>query len=161
MESPHDVHHGSTDWTLFPMAVSATSHCITGCAIGEVIGLLIGTAAGFANHTTIIVSVCLSFLFGYSLSMLPLLRHGLSFRQALPIILAADTLSIITMELVDNLIMAFVPGAMGAGLTNKIYWITMPLSLVAAFVVAVPVNWALLAHGKGHALTHQHHHSAD
>lgn len=140
------------------MAVSATLHCITGCAIGEVIGMLIGTAVGLANHTTIVLSVGLSFIFGYSLSMLPLLRRGLSFRQALPVILAADTLSITTMELVDNLIMAYVPGAMGAGLTNKIYWITMPLSLIAAFIVAVPVNWALLVRGKGHALTHQYHH---
>jgi hypothetical protein len=140
------------------MAVSATLHCITGCAIGEIIGLIIGTIIGLSTGANIALAVVLSFLFGYSLSMLPLLKNGLSFKKALPIILAADTLSILTMEIVDNSVMAAVPGAMGAGLVNPLYWITMPLSLVAAFFVAVPINKYLLNRGKGHALVHEYHH---
>src|SRR6478752_1353523 len=140
------------------MAVSATLHCLTGCAIGEIAGLLIGTAAGLANGWTIALSVALAFFFGYTLSTLPLVKAGLSVGAALTIVLAADTLSIATMEVTDNLVMALIPGAMNAGLVNVVFWIGMMISLTAAFFAAYPVNRYLLQRGKGHALLHQHHH---
>lgn len=152
-EHMHHEHGASTQ----SMAVSTTLHCITGCAIGEIIGLIIGTIIGLSTGANIALAFGLSFVFGYSLSMLPLLKNGLSFKKALPIILAADTLSILTMEIVDNSIMAVIPGAMNAGLVNPLYWSTMPLSLIAAFIVAVPVNKYLLTRGKGHALVHEYH----
>ena len=143
------------------MAISATLHCLTGCAIGEVVGLLIGTALAFSNLKTVVLSIALSFVFGYTLSTLPLLRHGLTAKQAFTLVLAADTLSIVTMEITDNLVMVTVPGAMNAGLNNVLFWVTMPLSLVAAFVVAVPVNQWLMTRGKGHALVHEYHEDHD
>lgn len=139
------------------MAVSATLHCLLGCSIGEVAGLILGTALAFSNAKTIAISVVLSFIFGYTLSTLPLRKHGLSIKQAFTLVLAADTLSILTMEIVDNTVMAVIPGAMNAGLNNALFWLTMPLSLAAAFVVAVPVNQFLLNRGKGHALVHEYH----
>jgi len=139
------------------MAVSATLHCLTGCSIGEILGLTIGSIANLANGPNIALSVALSFIFGYTLSLLPLREGGMPWRKALGVVLAADTLSIITMEIVDNTVMAAVPGAMNANLVNPKYWITMPISLVAAFLVAVPVNLYLLQHGKGHAIIHEHH----
>ena len=153
--SRHDAHHemGSTN----AMAVSATLHCLTGCAIGEVLGLMIGTALGLGNLATIVIAVALAFLFGYTLSTLPLLRAGLGLGAALAVVLAADTLSIATMELVDNLVMAVIPGAMEAGLVNPVFWLSMMLALTVAFFAAWPVNRHLLARGKGHALTHGFH----
>ncbi|WP_240340746.1 DUF4396 domain-containing protein [Nocardioides sp. SYSU D00038] len=151
---PHDA-HGSHDG-LTAMAVSATLHCLTGCAIGEVLGMLIGTAAGLATGWTIALSVSLAFLLGYALSTLPLLRAGLAVPTALGVVLAADTLSILTMEVVDNAVMALVPGAMDAGLVNPTFWWAMALALAVAFVAAVPVNRLLLQRGRGHALTHAH-----
>jgi hypothetical protein len=139
------------------MAVSATLHCLTGCAIGEIVGMLIGTAAGLANGTTVAISVVLAFCFGYTLSTLPLLRAGMAVGAALQLVLAADTLSILTMEVVDNLVMLVVPGAIDAGLVNVVFWWSLMLALVIAFVAAYPVNSALLRRGKGHALTHEHH----
>jgi hypothetical protein len=139
------------------MAISATLHCLTGCAIGEILGLIIGTALALSNGRTIALSIVLSFIFGYSLSTLPLLKNGLSMKQALRVVLAADTLSILAMEITDNTVMAVVPGAMNAGLTNLLFWVTMPISLVAAFIVAVPVNQFLLQRGQGHALVHKYH----
>jgi hypothetical protein len=139
------------------MAISATLHCLAGCSIGEISGMIIGTAFGLGNSATVIISTALSFVFGYGLSTLPLLKRGLTFKQAFPVILAADTLSILTMEIVDNTVMVVVPGAMNAGLNNLLFWITMPISLAAAFVVAVPVNQYLLKRGKGHALVHEYH----
>jgi hypothetical protein len=139
------------------MAISATLHCLTGCAIGEILGLIIGTALALSNGRTIALSIALSFIFGYSLSTLPLLKNGLSMKQALRVVLAADTLSILAMEITDNTVMAVVPGAMNAGLTNLLFWVTMPISLVAAFIVAVPVNQFLLQRGQGHALVHKYH----
>ncbi len=139
------------------MAISATLHCLTGCAIGEIAGLIIGTSAGLNNAATIAISVGLAFVFGYSLSTLPLLKSGLALRAALTVVLAADTLSILTMEIVDNAVMAVLPGAMNAGLVNVVFWVGMMLSLGAAFVAAFPVNRYLLGRGKGHALTHQYH----
>jgi len=143
--------------SLNAMALSATLHCLTGCAIGEIAGLVIGTAVGLSNASTIALSIALAFLFGYSLSLLPLLNAGLPLRNALVVVLAADTLSILTMELVDNAVMAAIPGAMNAGLVNVTFWIGMMISLAVAFVAAFPVNRILLKRGKGHALTHAYH----
>jgi hypothetical protein len=142
------------------MALSATLHCLTGCAIGEIVGLMIGTALGLSNVATIAIAVALAFLFGYSLSTLPLLKAGLAVGAALSVVLAADTLSILTMEIVDNVVMAVIPGAMNAGLVNPIFWIGMMIALTAAFVAAYPVNRYLLNKGKGHALTHEYHHAS-
>jgi hypothetical protein len=139
------------------MAVSATLHCLTGCAIGEILGLMIGTAMGLGNVATIALAITLAFAFGYTLSTLPLLRAGLGVGAALTVVLAADTLSIAVMELVDNAVVAVVPGAMDAGLVNPTFWLSMMLALTVAFFAAWPVNRALLARGKGHALTHGYH----
>lgn len=138
-------------------AISATLHCLTGCAIGEVMGLVIGEALGWSNIQTIVLSVALAFFFGYSLSVLPLLKARVALSAALGLVLAADTLSILTMEVVDNGVMAIVPGAMEAGLVNPIFWISMSIALTAAFVAAFPVNLYLLRRGKGHALMHEYH----
>lgn len=142
------------------MAASATLHCLTGCAIGEILGLIIGTAIGLSIGWTIALAVSLAFLFGYTLSTLPLVKAGLGFWAALSIVLAADTLSIATMEVVDNAVMAAIPGAMDSGLVNPLFWIGMMIALTAAFFAAFPVNRYLLQRGKGHALTHQYHHGA-
>ena len=142
------------------MAVSATLHCLTGCAIGEILGLIIGTALGLTTIATIALAVGLAFLFGYTLSTLPLLKAGLAVGTALSVVLAADTLSIATMEIVDNAVMAVIPGAMDAGLVNPVFWIGMMIALTAAFFAAYPVNRHLLRRGKGHALTHQYHGTA-
>src|SRR5829696_1817779 len=152
----HHTDHGSDGGGMASMAGSATLHCLTGCAIGEILGLMIGTAVGLAIGATIALSVALAFLFGYTLSSLPLLRGGLTFGAALKLVLAADTVSILTMEVVDNLVMAVIPGAMNAGLVNAVFWLSMSISLVAAFLAAYPVNRYLLSRGKGHALTHEH-----
>ena len=148
-----DHQMGSTN----AMAVAATLHCLTGCAIGEVLGLMVGTALGWGNLATIAIAIGLAFLFGYALSTLPLLRAGLGLGAALGIVLAADTLSIATMELVDNAVVAVIPGAMDAGLVNPTFWLSMMLALTVAFFAAWPVNRYLLSRGKGHALTHGYH----
>ncbi len=139
------------------MAANATLHCLTGCAIGEILGLMIGTAMGLATGTTIALAVGLAFLFGYALSTVPLVQAGLGFFAALSVVFAADTLSIATMEIVDNLVMALIPGAMDAGLVNPIFWVGMMVALAVAFVAAFPVNRYLIDKGKGHALTHHYH----
>ncbi|HEU5037798.1 MAG TPA: DUF4396 domain-containing protein [Nocardioides sp.] len=158
-EHQHEQHerHGAG---LDTMAVSATLHCLTGCAIGEIAGMLIGTAAGVGNAVTVPLSIALAFVFGFTLSSLPLLRAGLDVGAALKVVVAADTLSILTMEVVDNLVMVLVPGAMDAGLVNVVFWLSMALSLAVAFAAAFPVNRALLRRGKGHALTHEYHDGA-
>ncbi|MGH3355967.1 MAG: DUF4396 domain-containing protein [Nocardioidaceae bacterium] len=148
----------TTSNNLNSMAANATLHCLTGCAIGEIVGLMIGTAMGLSNTVTIALAVVLAFLFGYTLSTLPLLQAGLTFFGALSVVFAADTLSIAVMELTDNLVMALIPGAMDAGLVNPVFWLGMMIALAAAFVAAYPVNRHLINKGKGHALTHQHHH---
>ncbi|WP_300683372.1 DUF4396 domain-containing protein [Nocardioides sp.] len=159
--SGHEMHgtHGTHDdpGALTSMAVAATLHCLTGCAIGEIAGLIIGTAAGIGNVGTIVISTALAFVFGFSLSSLPLLKAGLTVAATLSVVVAADTLSIATMEVVDNLVMAVIPGAMNAGLVNPTFWISMAISLAVAFVAAFPVNRILLARGQGHALTHRYH----
>ena len=154
-----DSGHGSSGG-LNAMAASATLHCLTGCAIGEIAGLMIGTAAGFSTGATIALAVGLAFLFGYALSTLPLIQAGLGFFAALSVVFAADTLSIITMEIVDNVVMAVIPGAMDSGLVNPIFWIGMMIALTAAFIAAFPVNRYLIDKGKGHALTHRFHDAA-
>jgi hypothetical protein len=159
----HHDHDHSADHThhemgsVNRMAASATLHCLTGCAIGEVAGLIIGTAAGLSNGVTIVISIALAFVFGFSLSSLPLLKAGLTVGAALSVVVAADTLSIATMEVVDNLVMAVIPGAMNAGLVNVVFWVGMMISLTVAFFAAYPVNRYLLQRGKGHALTHDYH----
>jgi uncharacterized protein DUF4396 len=160
------THHGQHDMSgtsgsVNSMAISATLHCLTGCAIGEIVGLMIGTALGLSNVATIAIAVALAFLFGYSFSTLPLLKAGLAVGTALSVVLAADTLSILTMEVVDNVVMAVIPGAMNAGLVNPIFWFGMIVALTAAFFAAFPVNRYLLQKGKGHALTHEYHGSGE
>ncbi|HWJ81751.1 MAG TPA: DUF4396 domain-containing protein [Nocardioides sp.] len=152
MHHDHDMTGGTR-----AMAVAATLHCLTGCAIGEIAGLMIGTAAGLGNGWTVAISIALAFVFGYALSTLPLVKGGLALSAALGLVLAADTLSILTMEVVDNLVVLVVPGAMDAGLVNPTFWVSLLLALGAAFVAAVPVNAYLLGRGKGHALTHGQH----
>ncbi len=138
-------------------ALSATLHCLTGCAIGEVLGMVIGTALGWSAWATVVLAVALAFLFGYSLTMLPLLRSGLALTAVLPLALAADTLSITVMEIVDNAVMLLVPGAMEAGVGSFLFWASLAFALAVAFVAAFPVNRYLIARGKGHAVVHQHH----
>jgi Domain of unknown function (DUF4396) len=140
---------------LTGVAISATLHCLTGCAIGEVAGMAIGTAAGFSNLGTVLLAVALAFLFGYTLTSLPLLRAGLALSAVIPIALASDTLSIATMEVVDNLIVVTIPGAMEAGLGDLLFWGSLSFSLVIAGMFAVPVNRWLIARGKGHAVVHE------
>jgi hypothetical protein len=144
--------------TLNRLAFSATAHCLTGCAIGEVLGLVIGTALGWGTVATIALAVVLAFFFGYLLTMLPLLRSGLALATVLPLAFASDTLSITIMEIVDNLIIVLIPGAMDAGLTSALFWGSLAFSLVVAFVAAFPVNRWLIARGKGHAVVHEYHH---
>lgn len=136
------------------MAASATLHCLTGCSIGEIVGLILSTALGWSNALGTAVAIALSFVFGYALSSVPLLRAGIPVKQALLLVLAADTVSIATMELVDNLVMWVVPGAMNARLLDLLFWVSMALSLALAYVAAYPVNKALLRRGKGHAIAH-------
>jgi hypothetical protein len=137
------------------MALSATLHCLTGCAIGEVLGMVIGTWLGFSELGTVALAVVLAFLFGYALTSLPLLRGGLPLAVVVPIALAADTLSIAVMEVVDNAIMLAVPGAMEAGVGSVLFWGSLSFALVVAGAVAYPVNRRLIARGKGHAVVHQ------
>jgi hypothetical protein len=143
--------------SLNRLAFSATAHCLTGCAIGEVLGLVIGMVLGWGNVATIALAVVLAFFFGYSLTMLPLLRSGLALATVLPIAFAADTLSITVMEIVDNLIILVIPGAMEAGLTSLLFWGSLAFALAVAFVAAFPVNRWLIARGKGHAVVHEYH----
>ena len=139
---------------LTAVSISATLHCLTGCAIGEVTGMAIGTAAGMSNGSMIALSIALAFLFGYALTSLPLLRAGLALATVIPIALASDTFSILTMEIVDNLIMVAIPGALHAGLGDLLFWGSLSFALAIAFVFAVPVNRRLIARGKGHAAVH-------
>ncbi len=148
--------HGNNA-SLNRLAFSATAHCLTGCAIGEVLGMVIGTTLGWGNVATIALAVALAFLFGYSLTMLPLLRSGMALGAVLPLAFASDTLSITVMEIVDNLIMLAVPGAMEAGPTSLLFWGSLAFALLVAGAAAFPVNRYLIARGKGHAVVHQHH----
>ncbi len=145
--------HGS----LNRVALSATLHCLTGCAIGEVLGMIIGTALGWGDWATIVLAVVLAFLFGYSLTMLPLLRSGIALGAAVPVALASDTVSIAIMEIVDNAIILLIPGAMEAGLADGLFWGSLAVALLIAGVAAYPVNRWLIARGRGHAVVHAYH----
>jgi hypothetical protein len=136
----------------------ATAHCLTGCAVGEILGLVVAAAFGWSSLPSIALAVVLAFAFGYALSLRPIVAAGVSFRRALGLALAADTISIATMELVDNGVVLAVPGAMEAGLADGLFWGSLALGLALAFVAAVPVNRALIARGRGHARVHELHH---
>jgi hypothetical protein len=138
-------------------AFSATLHCLTGCAIGEVLGIVIGTALGWSNVATIVLAIVLAFFFGYGMTILPLLRSGMALGAVLPLAFASDTLSITVMEIVDNLIIVVIPGAMDAGLGSLLFWGSLAFALAVAFVAAFPVNRYLISRGKGHAVVHKHH----
>ena len=145
--------HGS----LNRIAFVATAHCLTGCAIGEVLGMVVGTWLGWGDWETVALAVALAFTFGYGLTLVPLLRAGMGLAAAVPLALAADTLSIAVMEVVDNAVMLKVPGAMEAGLDAPLFWGSLAFALAVAFAVAFPVNRWLIARGRGHAVVHAHH----
>ena len=148
------THHRDHDGEL-RVALDATLHCLTGCAIGEIAGLAIGTALGFSNLGTIVLAVVLAFFFGYTLTSLPLLRAGLALAAVIPIALASDTLSIALMEIVDNAIVLLIPGAMDAGLDDVLFWGSLSVALVIAGAFALPLNRWLIARGRGHAVVHE------
>ena len=152
-----DAERGRRRLSLNRLALSATVHCLTGCAIGEVLGMIIGTALGWSDLATIVLAIALAFVFGYSLTMVPLLRGGLALGAAIPLALASDTISIAVMEIVDNAILVLIPGAMEAGLTDLLFWGSLAVALAIAGAVAFPVNRWLIARGKGHAVVHAHH----
>jgi hypothetical protein len=152
----HEHHELPTSGrALTDVAVSATLHCLTGCALGEIAGMAIGTALGFSDWGTVALAVALAFLFGYTLTSLPLLRAGFALAAVIPIALASDTFSIAVMEIVDNAVIVAVPGAMEAGLGSLLFWGALSFALAVAFVAAVPVNRWLIARGKGHAAVHR------
>ena len=148
------------DMSINRLAVVATLHCLSGCALGEIAGMVIGSIFNLPNLITILLAVFLAFIFGYLFSLIPILRNGLPFKKALLVVLAADSLSILTMEIADNIIMAIVPGAMEAHVFDPLFWGTLLMALFVGFWVTVPVNRYLLIKGKGHALVHgtMHHH---
>jgi Domain of unknown function (DUF4396) len=148
-------HHAET--SLNRLAASATTHCLTGCAIGEVLGVAIGTALGWKNLPTIVLAIVLAFFFGYAFTSWPLLRSGIALAAVVPIALAADTLSITVMEIVDNAILLVIPGAMEAGLGDLLFWASLAFALAVAWVAAFPVNRWLIARGRGHAVVHAQH----
>ncbi|GAB2966138.1 DUF4396 domain-containing protein [Saccharothrix stipae] len=154
----HEAHHAHAGGAGWRTAASATLHCLTGCAIGEVLGMVIGTALGWSALATIALAVALAFVFGYALTMRGVLKAGVGFRRALKVALAADTVSIIVMEVVDNGVMVVVPGAMDAGLASPLFWGALAFAFAVAFVVTVPVNKWLIGRGLGHAVVHAYHH---
>jgi hypothetical protein len=157
----HAHHHHAlptSGGALTALAFSATLHCLTGCAIGEVLGMVIGSALGWSEWATVALAVSLAFLFGYSLTSLPLLRAGLALGAVIPLALASDTVSIAIMEIVDNAIMLAIPGAMEAGLDNELFWGSLSVALVIAGAIALPFNRWLIAWGKGHAVVHESGH---
>ncbi len=149
--------HAHTTESLNRVAFSATVHCLTGCAIGEVLGMIIGTALGWGDWETIVLAIVLAFVFGYALTMAPLLRGGLALTAAIPVALAADTISITVMEIVDNAILLLIPGAMEAGLLDVLFWASLAFALLVAGAVAYPVNRWLIQRGRGHAVVHAYH----
>jgi hypothetical protein len=166
MSSPaeHAEHHAhvghgghAAETSLNRIAFSATVHCLTGCAIGEVLGVIIGTALGWSNLPTIVLAIVLAFFFGYSFTMLPLLRARIALGVAVGLALASDTVSIAVMEFVDNVVLLVIPGAMEAGLDELLFWASLAFALLVAGAVAYPVNRYLIARGKGHAVVHAHH----
>ncbi len=159
--APHATHTHHDDRDAGPCltrtAFSATVHCLTGCAIGEILGMVLSTWWGWSNTGNVVLSVSLAFVFGYSLTMLPLLRGGLTLRRSLPLAFASDTVSIATMEVLDTLVILMVPGAINAGLGDQLFWASLAGALFVAFWAAFPVNRALIARGKGHAVIHAYH----
>ncbi len=160
----HDAHahhhrnhggHGPAGWGV---AASATLHCLTGCAIGEVLGMVIGTALGWGTMPTMALAIVLAFVFGYSFTLLAVSRAGLGLAAAVGVALAADTLSITVMEIVDNGVLLLVPGAMDAHLSDALFWGALAFAFAVAFLVTTPVNKWLIGRGKGHAVVHQYHH---
>jgi hypothetical protein len=139
------------------LAIAATRHCLTGCAIGEVLGLLISGALGFAMEPAMLTGIGLAFVFGYSFTFVPLLRSGMAVAEALRITLAADTISIVVMEAVDNLVVLVVPGAMEAGLDSVLFWASLAIGFAVAFAATFPVNRWLILRGRGHAIAHGGH----
>ncbi|MFI1833761.1 DUF4396 domain-containing protein [Streptomyces olivaceoviridis] len=165
----HAHHHGHADAdadqghhhapaATWAMAVQATLHCLTGCAIGEVLGMVVGTAFGWGNLPTMVLAIVLAFVFGYSLTLRGVLRAGVDFRTAFRVALAADTLSIVVMELMDNGVILVWPSAMDATLGDALFWISLAVSFVIAFMVTTPVNKWMIGRGKGHAVVHRYHH---
>jgi hypothetical protein len=155
--SSHAHAHRAPDRSLNALAFSATVHCLTGCAIGEVLGMVVGTALGLSNLVTVALSIVLAFFFGYSLTSLPLLRSGMALVAVVPLALASDTISIAIMEIVDTAIVLAIPGAMDATLGDIGFWASLAVALLIAGAAAYPANRWLLARGKGHAVVHAHH----
>lgn len=157
----HEAEPGATRHAPAPdatrLALAATRHCLTGCAIGEVLGLLISGALGFATEPAMVTGIGLAFVFGYSFTFVPLLRSGMAVAEALRLTLAADTLSIVVMEAVDNLVILLVPGAMEAGLDSLLFWASLAVGFAVAFAATFPVNRWLIVRGRGHALAHGRH----
>ncbi|MFF5443591.1 DUF4396 domain-containing protein [Streptomyces sp. NPDC012888] len=151
----HRQEHGKVSWA---MAAKATLHCLIGCAIGEVLGMVIGTALGWGNVQTMALAIVLAFLFGYAFTLRGVLKAGVDLRTAVRVALAADTLSITVMEVIDNGVIALWPGAMDAHLSAPLFWIVLAIALASAFVITVPVNKWMIGRGKGHAVVHQYHH---
>ncbi|GHE67423.1 DUF4396 domain-containing protein [Streptomyces vinaceus] len=149
--------HGGHDGPSWATAARATLHCLTGCAVGEVLGMVIGTALGWGNVPTAVLAIALAFFFGYALTLRGILAAGVDLRTAVRVALAADTLSIAVMELIDNGVIALWPGAMDAHLSEALFWIALALSLALAFVVTTPVNKWMIGRGKGHAVVHRYH----
>ncbi|MFJ8646614.1 DUF4396 domain-containing protein [Streptomyces sp. NPDC093546] len=154
----HHQHHTGGGKVSWSMAAQATLHCLTGCAIGEVLGMVIGTALGWDNLPTMALAIVLAFTFGYALTLRGILKAGVDFKTAFKVALAADTLSIAVMEIIDNGVLALWPGAMDAHLTDAFFWGVLAFALFAAFVITTPVNKWMIGRGKGHAVVHQYHH---
>jgi hypothetical protein len=154
----HDHEHAhAADTPLTRAAFSATAHCLTGCAIGEVLGMVLATWWGWGNFASIVLAIALAFFFGYSLTVGPVFRAGVPFRRALPVAFASDTASISVMEIVDNGFILLVPGAIDAELSDGLFWWSLGVSLIIAFAFALPLNRWLIARGKGHAVVHAYH----
>ncbi|WP_329121528.1 DUF4396 domain-containing protein [Streptomyces sp. NBC_01353] len=155
----HGGHQGHTPGKVsWSMAAKATLHCLTGCAIGEILGMIIGTALGWGNAPTMVLAIVLAFFFGYSLTLWAVVRAGLSLKAAIGVALAADTLSIAVMEIVDNGVLLLVPGAMDAHLSDALFWGALAFAFLVAFLITTPVNKWMIGRGKGHAVVHQYHH---
>ncbi|WP_328882209.1 DUF4396 domain-containing protein [Streptomyces sp. NBC_00299] len=158
MQHEAHAHHEMAATSTWGMAIRATLHCLTGCAIGEVLGMVIGTALGWSTVPTLILAIALAFFFGYALTLRGVLKAGVDLRAALKVALAADTLSIAVMELVDNGVIVLWPGAMDAELADPLFWWVLAIALTVAFVLTTPVNKWMIGRGKGHAVVHQYHH---